>query len=187
MDLKDTFTVEAPREKVWDLFWDFPRLAACLPGCESIERIDDSNFKARVAQRVGPFQIALDLNLTLDDVQQNKSVAFSGSGGDKRGNNLKITRAALKLDPVSDAEDLCLLRHGLHPVWQARHDGQLRRQTQGRRDAQGVHAAPHRSGRGVLTPIKRGWRRASRTPNCASPAPGVTPHGPLQRPRIEIR
>ena len=104
MDLKDTFTVEAPREKVWDLFWDFPRLAACLPGCESIERIDDSNFKARVAQRVGPFQVALDLNLTLDDVQQNKSVAFSGSGGDKRGNNLKITRAALELDPVSDAE-----------------------------------------------------------------------------------
>ncbi len=104
MDLKDTFTVEAPREKVWDLFWDFPRLAACLPGCESIERIDDSNFKARVAQRVGPFQIALDLNLTLDDVQQNKSVAFSGSGGDKRGNNLKIARAALELDPVSDAE-----------------------------------------------------------------------------------
>ena len=104
MDLKDTFTVEAPREKVWDLFWDFPRLAACLPGCESIERTDDANFKARVAQRVGPFQIALDLNLTLDDVQQNKSVAFSGSGGDKRGNNLKITRAALELDPVSDAE-----------------------------------------------------------------------------------
>ena len=104
MDLKDTFTVEAPREKVWDLFWNFPRLAACLPGCESIERIDDANFKARVAQRVGPFQIALDLNLTLDDVQQNKSVAFSGSGGDKRGNNLKIARAALELDPVSDAE-----------------------------------------------------------------------------------
>ena len=104
MDLKDTFTVEAPSEQVWALFWDFPKLAACLPGCESIERIDDSNFKAQVAQKVGPFKIALDMKLTLDEVQENKSVTFSGGGSDKRGNNLKIGRAALELNPVSASE-----------------------------------------------------------------------------------
>ena len=53
---------------------------------------------------MGPFQIALDLNLKLDEIQQNRSVAFSGGGGDKRGNNLKIARAALELDPVSTTE-----------------------------------------------------------------------------------
>ena len=104
MELRDSFRVDTPSSRVWELFWDFPRLASCLPGCEAIEVIDDSNFKAKVKQKVGPFQVAMELMMTIVDVTQGRQIVAVGSGSDRRGNRLKIIRASLAVDPISPGE-----------------------------------------------------------------------------------
>jgi len=104
MEVGDNLTVHASASDVWDLFWDFPRLGACLPGCESIEAIDDRRFRAHMVQKVGPFQVTMDLDMAVDEFVQGRRVVVTGGGKDKRGNTLKLNRLALELEPRSDAE-----------------------------------------------------------------------------------
>ncbi len=104
MELSDSFTVESPASKVWELLWDFPRLASCMPGCEEVEALDESNFKARVKQSVGPFRVEMDINFTIQEATPEERILVTGSGGDRRGNSLKINRAMLEMAPVSPKE-----------------------------------------------------------------------------------
>ena len=98
MELTDQFVVSATPEAVWDLLWDLPRVAMCLPGCEKVEAIDDTTYKARIVQKVGPFSVAMDLDLTVDEVVDGQRVLLSGSGKDRMGNRLKLTKLSMELD-----------------------------------------------------------------------------------------
>jgi uncharacterized protein len=97
MELVDQFDVPSTPDQVWALFWDLPRVAMCLPGCESIEAVDDMTYKARLEQKVGPFKVAMDIDLGVNDMQEGERVVVSGSGKDRMGNRLKLTKLALEL------------------------------------------------------------------------------------------
>jgi carbon monoxide dehydrogenase subunit G len=104
LELTDRFTVHASSQDVWELLWDLPRIAMCLPGCESIEVVDDTNLKARFAQKVGPFQIAMDLSLVVQELTEKQRIVVAGGGKDKRGNTLKLNRLVMELAPSSNGE-----------------------------------------------------------------------------------
>lgn len=52
MRIQDTFVVAAPVETVWDMLIDPARLGQCLPGCESIRRLDDTHYEATIAVKI---------------------------------------------------------------------------------------------------------------------------------------
>ena len=54
MILKDTFTVDASIEDVWDFFQDIPRLSACIPGIEEVEEIEPDLYRGVMKVKVGP-------------------------------------------------------------------------------------------------------------------------------------
>jgi carbon monoxide dehydrogenase subunit G len=98
MELTDRFEVSRAPEAVWALLWDLPRVAMCLPGCERVEAVDDSTFKARMVQRVGPFSVAMDLDLKVEEMLEGKRVLLSGTGKDRMGNRLKLSKLSMELD-----------------------------------------------------------------------------------------
>ena len=104
MELADTFRVAAPSHRVWALLWDLPRLAACVPGCEEIVALDESRFRARVKQSVGPFQLAMDLSLSIQEVTPERRMVVVGGGADRRGNRLTVHQASLEVEPLSPEE-----------------------------------------------------------------------------------
>ena len=106
MELTDRFVATASPEDVWALFWDLPRVAMCLPGCEKIEAIDDTHLQARMVQKVGPFQIAMDLDLIVDEISEGERVVVSGSGKDRMGNRLKLSKLSLELKPGTSGTDI---------------------------------------------------------------------------------
>lgn len=87
---------------VWDVLWDFPRLASSLPGCEQIEQVDANTYKSKLRQSVGPFRLELDLSLTVVESVPEQRIVFSGGGADRQGNRLKLERASIELEPVKD-------------------------------------------------------------------------------------
>ena len=102
MELTDTFEVSATASQVWELFWDLPRVARCLPGFEEIHAVDETHYRARMVQRVGPFQVAMDLDLAVQEIAPGQRVVVTGGGKDRMGNTLKLNRLAIELAPVSD-------------------------------------------------------------------------------------
>ncbi len=58
-------------------------LKACIPGCESIEKVSDTEYKVAMTAAVGPVKAKFSGKLQLSDLNppNSYSLAFEGSGG----------------------------------------------------------------------------------------------------------
>ena len=52
MRIASSFRVRAPQERVWALLVDPQALLAAMPGCESVERVSDTVYRARLTVKV---------------------------------------------------------------------------------------------------------------------------------------
>lgn len=82
MLVEGEFTLQAPIQEVWDLLFDVETLAACIPGAEKIEAIDDRTYEAVVKQKVGPISVRLKFTTTLTEIDPPRYVKAVGRGQD---------------------------------------------------------------------------------------------------------
>ncbi len=54
MKLENSFRVDAPPERAWDLLMDVPRVVPCMPGATLDETVDDTHWKATMQVKLGP-------------------------------------------------------------------------------------------------------------------------------------
>ena len=80
MDMTGEFRIAAPRQRVWDGLYDPKILKECIPGCETIEKISDTEFVAQVVARVGPVRAAFNGKVTLSDLDPPNGYKISGEG-----------------------------------------------------------------------------------------------------------
>jgi carbon monoxide dehydrogenase subunit G len=83
MELTDEQFLPLPRERVWAALNDPRILQASVPGCESLERIEDNKFKVVLAATVGPIKARFNGRLELQDLKApvGYALSFEGSGG----------------------------------------------------------------------------------------------------------
>ncbi len=83
MELTSSRTVPASVEKTWAALNDAETLKACIPGCESIERVSDTEFKVAMTARVGPVSAKFSGRIVLSDIVAPTSykMSFEGQGG----------------------------------------------------------------------------------------------------------
>jgi carbon monoxide dehydrogenase subunit G len=82
MLIEGEFTLDAPIQEVWDLLFEVDTLAACIPGAEKIEAIDDTTYEAVVKQKVGPISVRLKFTVTLTEMDPPRYVKAVGRGAD---------------------------------------------------------------------------------------------------------
>jgi hypothetical protein len=61
MRIEGTFTVAAPRERVFAEITNPALMASCIPGCEAIELVDPKTYRARILVEVGPIKARFNL------------------------------------------------------------------------------------------------------------------------------
>jgi len=68
---------------VWEALNDPEVLKACIPGCDSIEKLSDTEYKVAMTAAVGPVKAKFSGKLQLSDLNppSSYSLAFEGSGG----------------------------------------------------------------------------------------------------------
>lgn len=83
MELTHTRHLDAPREAVWAALTDPERLRALIPGCESIERSGDNEYRLAMMAAIGPVKARFTGRLTLADVvpPERYTLTFEGQGG----------------------------------------------------------------------------------------------------------
>jgi carbon monoxide dehydrogenase subunit G len=86
MKLEQSFTVEAPVERVWAAMIDVERIAPCLPGAE-VTGVDDTGaYQGTFSVKLGPTTAAYRGTLRLDAVDEAaRTATMSAKGTDKRG------------------------------------------------------------------------------------------------------
>lgn len=80
MEMTGEYRIPAPREAVWAALNDPVILQSCIPGCESLERGAENEFKATVRAKVGPVSARFSGKVTLSDFDPPKSYRISGEG-----------------------------------------------------------------------------------------------------------
>jgi carbon monoxide dehydrogenase subunit G len=83
MEMTGEQRIALPQQKVWEALNDPQILKACIPGCESIEKVSDNEYKVAMTAAVGPVKAKFSGKLLLSDLDPPNSyaLAFEGSGG----------------------------------------------------------------------------------------------------------
>lgn len=80
MELKGGYKIAADRETVWKAINDPDMLRACIPGCEELEKVSDTEFTATVKARVGPVSARFSGAVALEDINAPESYRIVGEG-----------------------------------------------------------------------------------------------------------
>lgn len=80
MDITGEYRIPLARTTVWNALNDPDILGECIPGCENIERVSDTHFKAKVVAKVGPVKAGFDTEVTLSDLNPPASYTLTGEG-----------------------------------------------------------------------------------------------------------
>jgi carbon monoxide dehydrogenase subunit G len=83
MDMTGEERIEATRETVWAALNDPEVLKRSIPGCESLEKLSDTEMTAKVRLKVGPVSATFSGKVTLSDIDAPSGyrIAGEGSGG----------------------------------------------------------------------------------------------------------
>jgi carbon monoxide dehydrogenase subunit G len=80
MEMTGERRIAAARETVWAALNDPAVLQAAIPGCESVERIGDDQFQAKVALKLGPMSARFGGKVQLSNIVPPVSYTISGEG-----------------------------------------------------------------------------------------------------------
>ena len=107
MDMTGERRIPAPRHKVWTALNDPQVLQACIPGCQSLEKVSDREMKATVAMKIGSMSTRFAGKVTLADVDPPNSYTIAGEG---QGGAAGFAKGAASVS-LSDEGPFTLLRY----------------------------------------------------------------------------
>ena len=83
MEMTGEQLIPVPQAEVWRALNDPEVLKACIAGCESIERVSDTEYRVAMVAAVGPVKARFNGKLLLSDLNppNSYSLSFEGSGG----------------------------------------------------------------------------------------------------------
>ena len=90
LKLSEQLTLDASQKDVWKLLRDTARLASLLPGVEAVKPLGESGpeaYEAQASDKVGPFKVALHMEIRIAEEQPPSMLKASLKGADSMGLN----------------------------------------------------------------------------------------------------
>lgn len=78
MEIKGEYQIDSSREDVWLALNDPDMLKKCIPGCESLEKVSDTELAATVMAAIGPVRARFSTKLTLENLNPPESYTLTG-------------------------------------------------------------------------------------------------------------
>lgn len=76
--MQGQFQIGASRQAVWEALNDPAILQQCIPGCQSIEQVDEQKMRAVVVASIGPVKAKFNANLSLENLNPPESYTLAG-------------------------------------------------------------------------------------------------------------
>jgi carbon monoxide dehydrogenase subunit G len=109
MEMQGERRIPAPRQVVWERLNDPETLKQCIPGCESVDKISDTEFTAKVRAKVGPVSARFAGKVTLTDLDPPSGYTISGEG---TGGVAGFAKGSAKVALEEDGADT-IMRYGV--------------------------------------------------------------------------
>ena len=85
MHIQNSYTFDAPPKAVWDLLVDIDAVAACLPGCESMEPISENKYRAVLTMGIAAITGRYEGTIEMIDLEPPRSYRLIVEGRGKAG------------------------------------------------------------------------------------------------------
>jgi len=105
MDMTGERRIPAPRQTVWEALNNPEVLKASIPGCETLEKLSDTQMKATAAVRLGPISARFTGNVLLSEIDPPNSYRISGEG---QGGVAGFAKGGAAVKLVDEAADTLL-------------------------------------------------------------------------------
>lgn len=95
VQLDKRYPLPVSPEQAWTVLSDIRSVAACMPGAQITEQLDETHFKGIVKSKVGPAVMSFngDIELLGRDASQRR-LEMLGKGADKAGSSASMNLAA---------------------------------------------------------------------------------------------
>src|SRR5215472_19022194 len=110
MDMTGERRISAPRQAVWQALNDPAVLKASIPGCESLEKLSDTDMKATAAVKIGPISARFSGTVHLSDIDAPNGYTIGGEG---QGGVAGFAKGGAKVR-LEDVGTATLLRYEVH-------------------------------------------------------------------------
>jgi carbon monoxide dehydrogenase subunit G len=80
MTMTGEYQLEATPQTVWERLNDTATLKACIPGCEQLDKLSDTEFQAIATVKIGPVKAKFKGKVTLSDLDPPNGYMISGQG-----------------------------------------------------------------------------------------------------------
>jgi carbon monoxide dehydrogenase subunit G len=108
MEMTGEFRIPAPRERVWQGLNDPEILKQAIPGCQTIEKVSDTEFVAKVVAKVGPVKATFGGKVNLTDLDPPKAYTISGEG---TGGVAGFAKGSAKVHLDADGSEATVLHY----------------------------------------------------------------------------
>jgi uncharacterized protein len=98
MTMNGEYQLPVARETVWAKLNDADTLKACIPGCESLDKLSDTEFQAVAVTKIGPVKARFKGKVALSDLDPPNGYKISGQG-DGGVAGFATGAATVKLEP----------------------------------------------------------------------------------------
>jgi uncharacterized protein len=80
MTMNGEYQLPVPQETVWEKLNDAATLKACIPGCEQLDKLSDTEMQAVATVKIGPVKAKFKGKVTLSDLDPPNGYKISGQG-----------------------------------------------------------------------------------------------------------
>ena len=109
IELRRRLDLSAPPATVWETLWDVPALARCIPGCGDVTATEErKRYRATVRDRVGPFTIAIPLDVTVTASAPASTLTVRASGRDSALGSPVTVALTVTLEPSDGGTALAI-------------------------------------------------------------------------------
>ncbi|WP_439273837.1 CoxG family protein [Pseudochrobactrum sp. HB0163] len=111
MDLTGEERILAPRQAVWDAMNNVDILRPCIPGCETLERLSDTDIQAAIRVNLGIMKIRFHGLLILSNLNPPCSYTISGEG---QGSIAGFATGSADVVLEEESADITILRYRIN-------------------------------------------------------------------------
>lgn len=80
MEMSGERHIAVPKRQAWDALFDPGVLRRCIPGCQSVEKVSDVEFKANIMLAIGPVRARFAGDATMSDIDPPHGCKLTGKG-----------------------------------------------------------------------------------------------------------
>ena len=83
MEMTGQQVVPLPQAQTWEALNDTEVLKGCIPGCETLDKVAENQYKLTLKSKIGPVSARFTGIMTLQDVEAPRAytMVFEGQGG----------------------------------------------------------------------------------------------------------